>query len=66
MNKREKANKLLTQAAKAVGAKQFALGEAELDFPLYRGDKTSILKIELTSPWKEYDGKKVHLLVYVD
>lgn len=66
MNKREKADKLLTQAAKAVGAKQFALGEAKLDFPIYRDEKASILKIELPLPWKEYDGKKVHLLVYVD
>lgn len=66
MNKRDKAVILLTQCAKALRAKQYDHGEATLDYPIYRDDKSTILRIRLEEPWKKYDGKKVHIFVYVD
>jgi hypothetical protein len=65
MEQRKKVEELIRQVAKAAGLNQHSLGEATLDFPVYRDDKRSNLQIELPVAWKKYDGKKVHVFVYI-
>jgi hypothetical protein len=64
MDERKKVEELLDQVAKATKIELHTLGEAELDYPIYRDDKSSLLKVKLDSAWKKYDGKKVYVFVF--